>query len=98
MSGSLDACDRSLDCSLSERGRTLPEADFTDPLDQAIGVILSKRLTSAELMQAIFRSAGFDAASGAHADDLAALAANHLETIRTNGPGAALAALEGRHP
>jgi hypothetical protein len=41
MSGSLGACDRSLDCSLSERGRTLPEAHFTDPLDEAIGLILS---------------------------------------------------------
>ncbi|MDI7862009.1 mannitol dehydrogenase family protein [Rhizobiaceae bacterium n13] len=78
------------------RGKTLPEAHFTDPLDKGIAAILDKHSSSRDIVQAVFHHAGFDVAAGEHAAALVALTANHLETILTKGPRAALASLGGK--
>lgn len=78
------------------RGKSLPGAHFTDPLDADIGSVLSKDAPSLETVKAIFQVSGFEAAAGGHAAELAALAADYLETMKTKGPRAALAVLEGK--
>jgi fructuronate reductase len=74
------------------RGRSLPEAHFTDPLDVPMTAIGDSRLPAAETAAAVFDLVGF--AKGVPGRErLMELTANHLEQLRRGGPAAAFAAL-----
>ncbi|KUM23986.1 mannitol dehydrogenase [Mesorhizobium loti] len=75
------------------RGKTLPEAHFTDPLDAPLNDLLGQALPTEDTVAAVFNLAGF--AKG-HTDRrlLIELAATHLTKLRQGGPTLALAALD----
>jgi fructuronate reductase len=75
-----------------QRGDTLPPSHFTDPLDEPLGGIATRRLPGRETVEAVFYLTGF-AKGSAHRDRLAGLAAAHLQILRKVGVAAALAAL-----
>jgi fructuronate reductase len=81
------------------RGTSLPANHFTDPLDGQLAEIASRRPDAQETVDAVFALAGF-ARGSTQRDRLAATAAAHLDTLRSRGPQAAMAALtaEERHP
>lgn len=72
------------------RGKTLPEAHFTDPIDTRLTVLGSR--PAVETVTAIFDLAGF-AKDHSHRMTLIDLTAAHLERLRRGGPAAAFAAL-----
>ncbi|MER8969398.1 mannitol dehydrogenase family protein [Mesorhizobium sp. M0808] len=72
------------------RGKTLPEAHFTDPIDTRLMALGSR--PADETVTAIFDLAGF-AKDHAHRMTLIDLTAAHLERLRRGGTAAALAAL-----
>lgn len=74
------------------RGKSLPEAHFTDPLDVPMTAICGNRLSAAETTAAVFDLAGF-AKEEPGRERLIELTANHLEQLRRGGPAAAFAAL-----
>ncbi|WP_167480885.1 mannitol dehydrogenase family protein [Mesorhizobium waimense] len=74
------------------RGKTLPEAHFTDPLDAALTPLLRKQLPANETVAAVFDLAGF-ASDHAERQTLIELVAVHLVHLRRDGPVLAFAAL-----
>ncbi|MCZ8544302.1 mannitol dehydrogenase family protein [Mesorhizobium qingshengii] len=74
------------------RGKSLPEAHFTDPLDVPMTAICGNRPSAAETTAAVFDLAGF-AKGEPGRERLIELTANHLEQLRRGGPAAAFAAL-----
>ncbi|MER8992512.1 mannitol dehydrogenase family protein [Mesorhizobium sp. M0678] len=72
------------------RGKTLPEAHFTDPIDARLTSLGSR--PADETVTAIFDLAGF-AKDHSHRMTLIDLTAAHLERLRRGGTAAALAAL-----
>lgn len=75
------------------RGKTLPAGHFTDPLDAALEGIAARGLPSADATAAVFELAGF-AAGEEGRERLMESTAAHLESLRSHGISAALAALE----
>lgn len=73
----------------AERGRGLPEAHFTDPLDSKLADILSQDLSPVETVAAVFDAAGF-ALGQANREALITIIADHLATLRDEGIVAAL--------
>jgi fructuronate reductase len=73
------------------RGRQLAAGLFTDPLDGALETIFAKSGPPAGTVRDIFDAAGF-AKHGSDREQLIDATAAHLETIRTKGAAAALAA------
>ncbi|MER9331092.1 mannitol dehydrogenase family protein [Mesorhizobium sp. M0488] len=74
------------------RGKTLPEAHFTDPLDAALAEVFSQQLPANETVAAVFDLAGF-AREHAGRQTLMELVASHLVHLRQGGVELALAAL-----
>ncbi|MFK0689313.1 mannitol dehydrogenase family protein [Mesorhizobium sp. IMUNJ 23033] len=74
------------------RGKTLPEAHFTDPLDAALTPLLGQQLPANETVAAVFDLAGF-ARDHAERQTLIELVAVHLVHLRRDGPALAFAAL-----
>lgn len=74
------------------RGRTLPAAHFTDPLDAALEPVFAARPSAADTVRQVFARAGFDEAAGEAAGRLRGIAAAHLQTIRDSGARAAIEA------
>lgn len=74
------------------RGKALPEAHFTDPLDAALTELLSQQLPANETVTAVFDLAGF-ARDHAERQTLIELVAVHLVHLRRDGPTLAFAAL-----
>ncbi|MDX8478343.1 mannitol dehydrogenase family protein [Mesorhizobium sp. VK24D] len=74
------------------RGKTLPEAHFTDPLDAALGDLFARNLPTAEMTTAVFDLAGF-AKDHRKRQTLIEFVATHLVHVRQGGPALALAAL-----
>jgi fructuronate reductase len=75
------------------RGDELPAGHFTDPLDQGLAAIFSRKLSTRETVDAVFDLAGF-AKDSAHRGRLAEITAAHLETL-SKGATAAMASLDG---
>jgi fructuronate reductase len=76
------------------RGEMLPTGHFTDPLDEGLAAIFSRKLSARDTVDAVFDLAGF-AKGSAHRGRLAEITAAHLETLRSKGPAAAMASLQG---
>ncbi|MBZ9675501.1 mannitol dehydrogenase family protein [Mesorhizobium sp. ES1-1] len=75
-----------------ERGKTLPDGHFTDPLDAALGETATRQLSSTETVASIFDLAGF-AKGKPEGESLMELTARHLERLRRGGPAAAFSAM-----
>ncbi|UCI30559.1 mannitol dehydrogenase family protein [Mesorhizobium sp. B4-1-4] len=75
------------------RGKTLPEAHFTDPLDAPLTALLDRRSPADETVAAVFDVAGFARGDRAR-ETLIGLAADSLGQLRRGGPAAAFAALD----
>ncbi|MFB9981989.1 mannitol dehydrogenase family protein [Mesorhizobium kowhaii] len=75
------------------RGKSLPEAHFTDPLDTSMATIRDRRLSATETVNAVFDLAGF-AKSAPERQRLMELTIVHLEQLQRGGPAAAFAALD----
>jgi len=73
-----------------ERGRSLPAAHFTDPLDAALSRIFAGGDEPGTLTAAVFGAAGFE-----DAGPLQVIVARHLGRIFQQGPRAAIAAAAG---
>lgn len=71
-----------------ERGRALPAAHFSDPLDARLTDIFANRREPRDLVGAVFEAAGFPAPNG---DALRALVTGHLDVILERGARAAIA-------
>ncbi|WP_353641148.1 mannitol dehydrogenase family protein [Mesorhizobium sp. WSM2239] len=76
------------------RGDALPAGHFTDPLDNGLSAIFSRKLSARESVDAVFDLVGF-AKGLTHRGQLAEITAAHLETLRSKGPAAAMASLDG---
>ncbi|RVD54639.1 mannitol dehydrogenase family protein [Mesorhizobium sp. M2D.F.Ca.ET.185.01.1.1] len=74
------------------RGRTLPEAHFTDPLDAALGDLFGRNLPTAETTAAVFDLAGF-AKGHRERERLIEFVATHLVHFEQGGPALAFAEL-----
>jgi fructuronate reductase len=74
------------------RGHALPAGHFTDPLDSRLDQIANHRMTATDTVNTVFDCTGF-AKDAVHRGKLAALAAQHLDTIRNRGVETALASL-----
>ena len=72
------------------RGNSLPAGHFTDPLDAKLAEIFAQKKGASETVREVFAAAGFSTASAE--DPLPVIAAAHLQTIRTEGPRAAIEA------
>jgi fructuronate reductase len=76
------------------RGGALPSGHFTDPLDNGLAAIFSRKMPGRETVDAVFDLAGL-AKGAAHRGRLAEIAAAHVEILRGKGPAAAMASLQG---
>jgi fructuronate reductase len=76
------------------RGNALPAGHFTDPLDEGLAAIFSRKSSARDTVDAVFDVAGF-AKGSAHRGRLAEITAAHFETLRSKGPAAAMASLQG---
>ena len=74
------------------RGRSLPDAHFTAPLDHTMAGLAARNLSAADLAAAVFDAAGF-AAGRPERTALVDVTARHLESLRARGPAATLAGL-----
>ncbi|TPK99995.1 mannitol dehydrogenase family protein [Mesorhizobium sp. B2-4-14] len=75
------------------RGKSLPEAHFTDPLDGPLTALLDRRSPADETVAAAFDVAGFAMGDRAR-ETLIGLVADSLGQVRGGGPAAAIAALD----
>ena len=71
------------------RGRELPAAHFTDPLDSALADIFTSRANAMEIADAAFDVAGF-AAGSPYREELVRMTAGHLVSLRRNGAEATI--------
>ena len=74
------------------RGRSLPDAHFTDPLDRTMADLAVRNLSAADMAAAVFDAAGFATGRPERAA-LVEVTARHLESLRARGPAATLAGL-----
>ena len=75
-----------------QRGRSLPEGHFTDPLDSELAAIFVADLDAAGTVNAVFSAAGF-ATGSPYRSELVAIAARYLDSLRRDGPQATLSEL-----
>ncbi|RWB19187.1 MAG: mannitol dehydrogenase family protein [Mesorhizobium sp.] len=76
----------------AERGKTLPEGHFTDPLDYALKDLFARHLPTAEMTTAVFDLTGF-AKGHPERQTFIEFVATHLVHFKQDGPALALAAL-----